>query len=582
MKTLLLLFGIFFLSVLLGSAEGKMVAFVNFVVRHSFVTQSNDITDMTVAAAFKPHEISETISGTNLWRLGFFGARNMEGTGPRANEIHQLLPPAQRSQTAFPGQNLTFDASSRVNLNNIGPDQSFPFYCVEFAKNPLADPDFTFQVANDEVPAILCQNSQSLPRSAPEQETRPSALFTSVITRFQITRSPDDTIPSRATITVTLEPHPRTDVITGTNLWQLGFFGSRNSDGSGERKNESPQLLLPVQASQPLHPNEPFVLSVERLVNMAGIGPDESFPYLCVEFGKQPTASPEFLFLGSDEDQTIVLCENARDTKQVPDAFPDLVAEPDLTEDPILIEFTTNDLIVQEDNDDVTINLNLNQINDREDLTINFRIRETNPVSATSGEDFREETVSTTVPIGSQVASVTVRVLDDDQRERTETFVVEVDETTLPENVQVDGQNFITIHIEDSDGCSNEYFEMEEVCYRKVVELLNFDEAREVCQQDGAELASVSTPNKNSIVSDIANGQRCWVGAVVHGDEYTWLNGDPWSFSNWRKGEPNWHRRPLRACIETNFVRPTLWNDHFCHAKRLSVCEKPLLPEPET
>ncbi|PIK46138.1 hypothetical protein BSL78_17016, partial [Apostichopus japonicus] len=118
---------------------------------------------------------------------------------------------------------------------------------------------------------------------------------------------------------------------------------------------------------------------------------------------------------------------------------------------PILIEFTTNDLKVQEDIDDVTINLNLNQINDREDLIISFRIRETNPASATSGKDFREETVSTTVPIGSQVASVTVRVLDDDQRERTETFVVEIDETTLPENVQVDGQNFITIHIEDSD-----------------------------------------------------------------------------------------------------------------------------------
>ncbi|XP_071821856.1 uncharacterized protein [Apostichopus japonicus] len=335
MKTLLLLFGIFFLSVLLGSAEGKMVAFVNFVVRHSFVTQSNGITDMTVAAAFKPHEISETISGTNLWRLGFFGARNMEGTGPRANEIHQLLSPAQRSQTAFPGQNLTFDASSRVNLNNIGPDQSFPFYCVEFAKNPLADPDFTFQVANDEVPAILCQNSQSLPRSAPEQETRPSALFTSLTARFQITKSPDDTIPSRATITVTLEPHPRTDVITGTNLWQLGFFGSRNSDGSGERKNESPQLLLPVQASQPLHPNEPFVLSVERLINMAGIaGTDESFSYLCVEFGKQPTASPEFLFLGSDEDQTIVLCEKARDTEQVPDAFPVDTIRPQILECP--------------------------------------------------------------------------------------------------------------------------------------------------------------------------------------------------------------------------------------------------------
>lgn len=695
----MLLLGLIILSVFSGIAQTQqdMVAFVSFVVQHSFTTHSNGVTDMTVTAAFTPHPMSNTISGSNLWRLGFFGSQNSDGTGPRANQIYQLLSDEQASMTAYPGQNLTFVASSRVNLNGIGPDQRFPYYCTEFAKSPRARPNFVFQVANDVKPAILCRSSQNLPRPR-QQSNVPRALFSSMMTTFQISKSRDDSLPSRSIINVTLQPHEQTDTIRGNNLWRLGFFGSRDLQGSGERKNESPQLLLPFQARQPLLPAKPLVFTVERLLNMADIGRDEEFPYLCVEFTKQPSASPDFLFQGTEEPGSIVLCQSSRNTgplipteatdplpltppppeNPVPVAdlaegrvveilttnviaaeasrekailvavnFPSsedmtisfatgggdrvtvtdvvipagqLVGEAEVTiiddevpdprgttdvivkltpsryynvgqrstatmtildddTDPILIGFTSSDVIVKEDAGDVTINLSLNKINE-EDLTINFRIRETDPASAQDGVDFIGETTSYTVPAGMRLASVTAIVLDDDERERSETFVVEIDESTLPANVEVVGETYMTIHIQDSDGCPDEYFNVEDMCFRKEEELLDFDEAREACQQSGADLASASTPHKNTIVSGVANGDRCWVGAVVHGEEYTWLNGDPWEFTHWRKREPNWNRKPMRACIETNFVRPTLWNDHFCRSKRPSVCAVPVVPEP--
>lgn len=88
-------------------------AFVSFAVRYEFQYQRDGTTDMTINAAFLSHRISNTIQGSNLWRLRFFGAQNPQGTGFRANQINQLLTPVQASKTATPGQNLTFVVNAR-------------------------------------------------------------------------------------------------------------------------------------------------------------------------------------------------------------------------------------------------------------------------------------------------------------------------------------------------------------------------------------------------------------------------------------------------------------------------------------
>lgn len=60
------------------------------------------------------------------------------------------------------------------------------------------------------------------------------------------------------------------------------------------------------------------------------------------------------------------------------------------------------------------------------------------------------------------------------------------------------------------------------MCYKRLEEPLAFDDARTACQADGADLASASTPEKNTIVSGLAGGQRCWVGAVVEAGKFLW------------------------------------------------------------
>ncbi|KAJ8042159.1 Galactose-specific lectin nattectin [Holothuria leucospilota] len=439
-----IILGIFALMLCIGCEAQSRVAFVSFVVRYNFQNQVDGTTDMTINAAFLPHPISNTIQGSNLWRLGFFGAQNAQGTGLRANQINQLLTPVQASRTVTPGQNLTFVVNARPNLNGIGPGKDFPYYCVEFGKNPGTNPNFIFQVGNDVKSAVLCQSSEDLPSEI--RESKPRALFTTMSAEFRIVQSFDDRLPSRTTISIDLVPHPSTDTISGTNLWRLGFFGSKNSDGSGQRMGEYPQLLLPFQSGKRLAPDSPFSISVERFLSLANIGSGKSFPYLCIEFGKADGANPDFLFLGSEDGQTIILCQTADGTEE--------------------------------------------------------------PQEATQ-----------TCPDGYIGAETTG------------------------------------------------------MCYKRLEDPLAFDDARAACQADGADLASASTPAKNTIVSGLASGQRCWVGAIVEAGNYEWLNGDQWQYANWRKREPNYHLTG-RACIETNFVQPYLWNDHYCTSKRIAVCEK--------
>lgn len=59
---------------------------------------------------------------------------------------------------------------------------------------------------------------------------------------------------------------------------------------------------------------------------------------------------------------------------------------------------------------------------------------------------------------------------------------------------------------------------------------------------------------------------------LIKETHWEWVTGEPWSFEKWRQREPNnWGK--AEHCLNTNFVRPGLWNDHFCQNKKASICE---------
>ena len=56
-----------------------------------------------------------------------------------------------------------------------------------------------------------------------------------------------------------------------------------------------------------------------------------------------------------------------------------------------------------------------------------------------------------------------------------------------------------------------------------------------------AHLVSINSARENALVGKLTS-EETWIGGkrVCQGcNEWTWTDGTPWDFENWRKGEPN-------------------------------------------
>ena len=61
-------------------------------------------TVIAVEALVMSNSTGESISGRNLWRMGIFGSRFADGSGPRLGYINQLLDSGQASTTLAAGK----------------------------------------------------------------------------------------------------------------------------------------------------------------------------------------------------------------------------------------------------------------------------------------------------------------------------------------------------------------------------------------------------------------------------------------------------------------------------------------------
>ncbi|KAJ8041477.1 Alpha-tectorin [Holothuria leucospilota] len=120
------------------------------------------------------------------------------------------------------------------------------------------------------------------------------------------------------------------------------------------------------------------------------------------------------------------------------------------------------------------------------------------------------------------------------------------------------------------------FLEIEYACYKFYNEHRNWWEADRKCKREGGQLATVTTPEKNDFIAgSITGGVKTWVGATrnpMNETLWEWITDEPWYFHKWRKREPN-NWGDAEDCLNTNFVRPGLWNDHFCQNRKAFICE---------
>ena len=70
---------------------------------------------------------------------------------------------------------------------------------------------------------------------------------------------------------------------------------------------------------------------------------------------------------------------------------------------------------------------------------------------------------------------------------------------------------------------------------------LTWKQAKAACEDMGGHLATSTSAEKNSFLTNLAAGSTVWIGGTDEPDNgvWGWVTGETWSYTNWSSGEPN-------------------------------------------
>ncbi|XP_063422181.1 macrophage mannose receptor 1-like [Mytilus trossulus] len=115
-------------------------------------------------------------------------------------------------------------------------------------------------------------------------------------------------------------------------------------------------------------------------------------------------------------------------------------------------------------------------------------------------------------------------------------------------------------------------------CYSFQGDLLSWQDARQVCQKMGGDLASVHDRAEQVYIQTQLSSSFSmwmWLGGTDRSKEggWSWSDGTPFQFLNWAGGEPNGDRRENCIQIYTT-LRDQQWNDGPCNGRQGFICKK--------
>ncbi len=104
------------------------------------------------------------------------------------------------------------------------------------------------------------------------------------------------------------------------------------------------------------------------------------------------------------------------------------------------------------------------------------------------------------------------------------------------------------------------------------LDTVNWDEARAICQKFGPfDLTSINDSTENTFIDGFQTADSAWIGAndIDNEGTFVWVNGEPFSYTNWRAGEPN--DQGGEDCTE--IYADADWNDLPCSEPNEFICE---------
>lgn len=107
-----------------------------------------------------------------------------------------------------------------------------------------------------------------------------------------------------------------------------------------------------------------------------------------------------------------------------------------------------------------------------------------------------------------------------------------------------------------------------------------WDEAKELCEEQGGYLAVITSQEEQSFIQELIKGKNnegFWLGAENSGDTWTWVNGEEFEYQNWDSGEPNGDSSDMKLQIyEENGKWGDAWSDGDINGIKEHgfICEK--------
>ncbi|KAM9839148.1 macrophage mannose receptor 1 [Aulostomus maculatus] len=117
---------------------------------------------------------------------------------------------------------------------------------------------------------------------------------------------------------------------------------------------------------------------------------------------------------------------------------------------------------------------------------------------------------------------------------------------------------------------------------RNVQSVLTWYQARQSCQQQGADLLSISELHEQAYISGLTSnlGISLWIGlnSLDFDSGWQWTNGNPFRYLNWAPGHPS--SDPGLNCGTMNAVKASKWESNACTKKLGYICRKGSLATP--